>query len=221
MAPLIQFANQLQNLLDKTKAVDFLGPLALRLYLAPIMLAAGFHKMHGFEDVVSWFGNEEWGLGLPFPYLMAFLATATEIAGGFALLIGVALRWFAIPLMVTMLVAAGTAHWDNGWFAIAPSNPETSMANVLAKVGFPGAQESLENSEEVGKRLNRAREILKEHGNYNWLTGKGGLVVLNNGIEFSVTYFIMLLVLFFTGAGRYVSVDYWLWKRFRHDNAGI
>lgn len=215
MAPLIQFANQLQNLLDKTRAIDFLGPLALRLYLAPIMLAAGFHKLHGFEDVVNWFGNEEWGLGLPFPYFMAFMATATEILGGFALLFGVALRWFAVPLMATMIVAAGTAHWENGWFAIAPGNPDTSMANILAKVGFPGAQESLENSREVGKRLDRAKDILREHGNYNWLTGRGGLVILNNGIEFSMTYFIMFLVLFFTGAGRYVSVDYWIWKHFR------
>ena len=211
----IRIANQLQNGLDKTKRIDFLGPLALRLYLAPVMLAAGFHKMHSFESVVDWFGNADYGLGLPFPFLMAFLAIATEIVGGFALLLGVAMRWFAIPLMVTMLVAAGTAHWDNGWFAIAPSDPDSSMANILAKVGFPGAEESLDNSEEVGKRLGRAKEILKEHGNYQWLTGKGGLVVLNNGIEFAATYFVMLLILFFTGAGRYVSVDYWLRRRFR------
>ncbi|MCG8671641.1 MAG: DoxX family protein [Pseudomonadales bacterium] len=215
MAPLINLANTLQDLLDKTRQIDFLGPLALRLYLAPIMLAAGFHKMHEFESIVSWFGNPDWGLGLPAPWLMAFLATATEIVGGFALLFGVALRWFAIPLMFTMLVAAGTAHWDNGWFAIAPSNPDTSVAKVLDKVGFPGAKESLENSVEVGKRLNRAKEILRENGNYQWLTGRGGIVVLNNGIEFATTYFIMLLVLFFTGAGKYASVDYWIQRKFR------
>ncbi|HEX5635541.1 MAG TPA: DoxX family protein, partial [Gammaproteobacteria bacterium] len=36
-----------------------------------------------------------------------------------------------------------------------------------------------------------------------------------NGIEFAATYLIMLLVLFFYGAGRYVSADYWLqtWMR--------
>lgn len=215
MTLVIRIANQLQNLLDKSRGIDFLGPLAIRLYLAPVMLAAGFHKMHGFEGVVDWFGNPDYGLGLPFPFFMAFLATATEIVGGFALLFGVALRWFAIPLMITMLVAAGTAHWQNGWFAIAPSSPDSSMANILARVGFPGAEESLENSMEVGKRLNRAKEILREHGNYQWLTGRGGLVVLNNGIEFATTYFVMLLMLFFTGAGRYVSVDYWLWRRFR------
>lgn len=213
MTPVVRFANSLHSLLDKTKQLDFLGPVALRLYLAPIMLAAGFHKMHEFENIVAWFGNEEWGLGLPMPWFLAFAATATEIIGGFSLLLGVALRWFAIPLMFTMVVAGATAHWDNGWFAIAPSNPDTSIAKVLDKVGFPGAKESLENSVEVGKRLNRAKDILRENGNYQWLSGKGGFVVLNNGIEFATTYFIMLLVLFFTGAGRYLSVDYWIHRK--------
>ena len=214
MTPVIRFAQNSYNLLNKTRGIDFLAPLALRLYLAPIMLAAGFHKLHEFEEIVSWFGNEEWGLGLPFPWIMAFMATATEIIGGFALLLGAAVRWISVPLMITMLVAATTAHWENGWFAIAPSNPDTSTAKVLAQVGFPGAKESLENSVEVGKRLERAKDILREHGNYSWLTGRGGIVVLNNGIEFSATYFIMLLTLFFVGAGRYLSIDYWLARKF-------
>ena len=35
-------------------------------------------------------------------------------------------------------------------------------------------------------------------------------MVLNNGIEFGVTYLLMLLALVFTGGGRYTSVDYYL-----------
>jgi uncharacterized membrane protein YphA (DoxX/SURF4 family) len=84
--------------------------------------------------------------------------------------------------MITMAFAAYTVHWDNGWLAIAE----------------PSAQ------------LEAVKSILKEHGNYQWLTGKGNFVILNNGIEFATTYFIMLLSLFFTGAGNYVSVDYWI-----------
>ena len=38
-------------------------------------------------------------------------------------------------------------------------------------------------------------------------------MVLNNGIEFATTYFVMLLALFYLGAGRWVSVDYWAWRR--------
>ena len=66
------------------------------------------------------------------------------------------------------------------------------------------------NVEEISIRLERANEILGEHGNLDWLTGKGNFVILNNGIEFSITYLVMLVALFFSGGGRYVSVDYWL-----------
>jgi uncharacterized membrane protein YphA (DoxX/SURF4 family) len=189
--------------------LDWLGPLAFRLYLSPIFVAAGLHKFHNFDDMVAWFGNAEWGLGLPAPEIMVFLAASTELVGGLALLLGFAVRWFAIPLLATMLVAALSVHWEHGWFAIAPGNPDTSTASVLAQVGFPGAEESLENSVEVGKRVARARQILSEHGNYDWLTASGNFVVLNNGIEFAATYFVMLLSLLFTGAGRYFSLDYW------------
>lgn len=40
-------------------------------------------------------------------------------------------------------------------------------------------------------------------------------MVLNNGIEFAATYFIMLLALFFMGAGNYFSVDYWIARKWR------
>jgi len=52
-----------------------------------------------------------------------------------------------------------------------------------------------------------------QSGEYEELTRHGSLVVLNNGVEFAVTYLVMLLSLFFTGAGRYVSLDYWIRRR--------
>ncbi len=215
MSAVITTANTLQNILDKFRGIDFLGPLALRLYLAPVFIAVGLHKFMNIEDIASWFGNSDWGLGLPFPTIMAYMAASAELFGGIALLIGFAVRWFTIPLMVTMLVAAFAVHLDHGWFAIAPGNPETSTAKPLASLGISAAKRSLENSEEVGNRVSAAKSLLKKHGDYNWITEKGNFVVLNNGIEFSVTYFIMLMVLFFIGAGRYLSIDYWLARIFR------
>lgn len=209
----IQCGNKIQGLLDATRKLDFLAPLAFRLFLAPIFITAGLEKALHFSDTVGWMGAE--GLGLPFPLFMAFLATAAELVGGFCLLLGFAVRWMAIPLMITMIVAVVAVHWENGWFAIASTNPETSIVHIMASVGFPGAQESLLNSAEVNMRLDRINELLDQYGNYDWLTEKGSLVVLNNGIEFAVTYFIMLLSLFFTGAGRWVSVDYWIHRFFR------
>jgi len=115
---MIALLNKLQNLLDISRHFDFLAPLLLRAYLVPIFYMAGTQKFNSFDDTVSWFGNPDWGLGLPMPWLMAFLATATELVGTFLLVFGFATRWIAIPLMITMVVAAATAHWANGWPAI-------------------------------------------------------------------------------------------------------
>jgi len=204
MESIIRFACLGQKLLDKTRALDFLAPLALRLYLAPVFWIAGMTKVTGFEDIVGWFGNPDWGLGLPAPALLAFLATASELAGAWCLLFGFATRWISIPLMVTMVVAAATVHWDNGWQAVADAKAPFA-SEYLGPLKLEDAGPALERKE-------RAIEILKEYGNYDWLTANGrySFVVLNNGIEWAATYFIMLLALFFTGAGRFVSMDYWI-----------
>jgi putative oxidoreductase len=187
-----------QALLDKTRALDFTAPLLLRLYLVPIFWMAGTTKLSDMDSTIAWFGNPEWGLGLPFPTVMAYLATYTEIIGAIALLIGLGVRWISVPLMFTMVVAAMSVHWKNGWLAIAEGGGLFATERTIGAV----------------ERLDRAKDILQEHGNYEWLTENGSLVVLNNGIEFATTYFIMLLTLFFIGAGRYLSMDYYLKKLF-------
>ena len=190
--------NKFQTFLEYTRKADFLGPLALRLYLVPIMWMAGTQKLSGFSNTVAWFGNPDWGLGLPFPTLMAALVTGTGVIGAVFLLLGFAVRWISIPLFITMVVAAISVHWKNGWLAIAEGS------GIFAT----------ERTEGAAERLLRAKEILQEHGHYDWLTETGDFVILNNGIEFAATYSIMLLLLFFTGGGRYVSLDYWLVRHY-------
>lgn len=199
MEKLIRLGNTAQNILDRFRALDFLAPLLLRIYLVPIFWMAGTKKLGSMEETIAWFGNPDWGLGLPMPALMAYLATFTEVIGAVLLAIGLAVRWISIPLMVTMAVAAVTVHWQNGWLAIAEGS------GIFATERTAGAIE----------RLDRAKDILREHGNYEWLTENGSFVVLNNGIEFAATYFVMLLTLFFIGAGRYVSIDHWLARALR------
>ena len=121
---MMQILTRIQGWMDATRKVDFLGPLALRLYLVPVFWVAGTNKLDGMDNVIAWFGNPDWGLGLPFPALMAYLAVGAEVLGAIALLVGLGTRWFAIPLMFTMLVAVFKVHWDNGWQAIAdPMSP--------------------------------------------------------------------------------------------------
>ena len=62
---MIKFLNKLQNILDLTLHADFLGPLAVRLYLAPIMWMAGTRKLANFGSTAAWFANADWGLGMP------------------------------------------------------------------------------------------------------------------------------------------------------------
>jgi len=212
-----------ESAIGKLFFLDGLPYLLFRLILAPVMIIAGYNKLaisgeaDGFlnsllasPDIVQWFGNSEWGLGLPFPDLLAFLAGWSEFLGGWFLLFGLFTRLVSIPLMFTMVVAATSVHWHNGWFAIAPTNPDTSAAQVLDWLSIPGAKESLENSLEVQERIGKIRAIVEEHGFPEYLYEKGKPSILNNGIEFAAIYFAMLLSLFFTGGGRFVSVDYWI-----------
>lgn len=192
---LLATAGQIHDrLIEALRPADGVGPLLLRLYLAPVMIQAGWTKFAAFENTAAWFGNPDWGLGLPFPYLMTFLAAGAELVGGIALVIGLATRWFAVPLIVTMLVAMFAVHWENGWLAISDASSWLANDRVM----------------EAAERKARAIEILREHGNYGWLTGRGSITILNNGIEFAATYLVMLVSLLFTGGGRYTSADYWI-----------
>lgn len=191
----MSFLRFFQRLINTTRIFDFLAPLALRLYLAPIFWMAGVSKLSDIESTAAWFGNPDWGLGLPYPTILAWSAASAEIVGAVLLVIGLAVRWVSIPLMFTMAVAIVSVHWQHGWQAVADT--KFCLFNCS-------------DAQEAAERLSAAKEILQQHGHYDWLTGQGSIVVLNNGIEFAATYFIMLLVLFFIGAGRYFSIDFWI-----------
>ena len=206
MSTVICIANKAQELFDKVRtSIDFIGPLLLRIYIVPVFWIVSNNKWNPFDgdssldSVIQWFGNPEWGLGLPFPALMAYLAWGTEYFGAILLALGLATRWISIPLMATMIVAAVTVHWGNGWQAVH------DLASPYASA----------NAGEAIERLSHAKDILKEHGNYDWLTEHGNFIISNNGIEWAVTYFIILFALFVTGGGKFFSVDYWIAKKFR------
>lgn len=186
------------RVVSKSQDLSGLATLLLRLYLTPVLLQAGWNKYQHFDNTVAWFGNADWGLGLPLPTLLATLAIAAELLGGIFLLLGLFTRLVSIALMITMLVAIFAVHWPNGWLAIADSSSWLANERVLNSV----------------QQLDAAKSLLQQHGNYDWLTSNGSIVILNNGIEFAVTYFVMLLSLFFTGGGRYTSLDHYLSRRF-------
>lgn len=195
---IISLATKAQMYLDKINVTDFIAPLLLRLYLVPVFWMAGSMKLGSMESTIELFGNPDWGLGLPLPFLMAWAATLTEVVGAIFLFFGFATRWISIPLIITMIVAAVTVHLPNGWLAIAEDGGLFATERTMGAI----------------QRLDRAKEILQENANYSWLTEKGSLVILNNGIEFAATYTIMLVALLYIGAGK-LSLDHLIAKRFQ------
>ena len=194
-----------QQIVARLQVADGIPLLLLRLYLAPVMIQAGWNKASSFDSIVDWFGNDDYGLGLPMPLVMAFLATAAELVGGVLLLLGALTRLVSIPLMVTMIVAMVSVHAKNGWLAIADASSWLADGTILLNENIMAAPE----------KLAAAKSLLQEYGHYDWLTSSGNFVVLNNGIEFAATYFIMLLVLFIYGGGRFFSVDFYMNKAMR------
>ena len=162
-----------QSVVDKVMKADFIALLAIRLYLIPVIYEGAHSKVLGFSGTVAWFSTPvaDGGLGMPFPVLMAFLATATEVLGLACIALGLFTRIMAIPMIVVMSVASLMVHWSHGWLAIASNNMESSQ------------------------RMTAFLQWLIENfpGRYNYITELGDPIILNNGIEFSATYFIMLL----------------------------
>ena len=217
MNDIIATYNQLYDRLFGWLGEHFSGivSVAIRLILGPVLIGAGWEKLSGD----NWFSQDL----LPFPFsilpteLSWFLASWTEFLGGICLLIGLGTRLWAIPLAVTMLVAAVSVHWDNGWAAVAPSRPaEICIANTEGQAQSSVFERYIkcynvnERTIEASERLSRAKAILRENGNYGYLNGSGSIVKLNSGIEFAAIYFVMLLALLMIGGGRYFSLDYYL-----------
>lgn len=96
--------------LDKLKD---LGPLIFRLLLAYGFLEPAWNKIQDVHAIGDWFAS----MNLPAPYFQAWLATLTECLGIILLTLGLGTRIIAIPLIITMIVAIKTVHWENGFSA--------------------------------------------------------------------------------------------------------
>ncbi len=178
------------QLLSYLRPIDGIPPLLARLYLTPVMLQAGYTKLVGFDNTVSWFES----MGMPLPVVSVALVALSEFVGGILLLIGWLTRLVCIPLMIAMLVAAFAVHGENGWLTLSDGNSWLANERVI---------EAQEKKREI-------RRLMREHGDYRWLTSNGSMTILNNGMQLAITYFLFLLILLFTGGGRYTSLDYWL-----------
>ena len=92
------------------KGQDF-ALLFLRLILAYGFWEPAKMKWADINSVAEWFES----IGIFAPKLNAYLAASTEMAGVFLLALGLGTRIISIPLIITMLVAIKTVHWENGF----------------------------------------------------------------------------------------------------------
>ncbi|MBZ5504491.1 MAG: DoxX family protein [Acidobacteriia bacterium] len=90
------------------KAADSLQSpflLAIRLYWGWLFLESGIGKFSHIEKVISFFTE----LGIPAPTLNAYFNASLETVGGILLILGLASRLIAVPLLINMIVAYITA----------------------------------------------------------------------------------------------------------------
>ena len=89
--------------------------IALLLVRAIVGVTFLLHGLDKFNDLS---GTQQFfdGIGIPMPDVMAPVVATLEVAGGIALILGALTPVFALGLACNMLVAALTAHIDNGFF---------------------------------------------------------------------------------------------------------
>jgi putative oxidoreductase len=102
---------KLEKLFDQGQDISL---LFLRLILAFGFYEPAINKWADIGAVAQWFGED---LGIPFPLLNAYMAASTEIAGVVLMVLGLGVRFIALPMMVIMVVAIVTVHWVNGFSA--------------------------------------------------------------------------------------------------------
>ncbi len=94
-----------------SKRLELFAPYAILL----IRFTFGFHLLYySWGSVITMSAGDNAGflesLGVPLPHVMSWVYILTEFIGGILLIIGFKIRWIAIPLIITFLVAYFVVH---------------------------------------------------------------------------------------------------------------
>jgi putative oxidoreductase len=110
-----------------------LGQMILRIVLGLIFVAHGGAKLFGgVGGTVAFFGS----LGIPLPFLAAWVITLLEFVGGMFLIVGLFVLPTAILLAVHMLMGIILVHIPNGFFVIGPDAAGGYEFNLLLIAGL-------------------------------------------------------------------------------------
>lgn len=91
------------------------GPLLLRLIVGYGFIVHGYAKLTRGPDS---FAVVLHTLGVPMPFVLAWLTTLVELFGGFAILIGAFVPFVSLPMAIVLLTALFTIHRPYGFFSV-------------------------------------------------------------------------------------------------------
>ena len=127
-----------------------LGLLILRVVMGLTLAAHGSQKLFGWFEGAGPAGTAGMftKLGFRWPTTMALLAGGSELCGGLLFALGLLTPFAAIAIVVVMLNAIVTVHWQRGFFVTA-GGYEYNLAIIAIAAGVsaigPGT-DSLDNA---------------------------------------------------------------------------
>ena len=99
-------------MLNKNFQLDFLRvipELVSRLVIGLVFLLSGWGKFQNLSKVTAYFESLE----IPWAHFQAPFVSGVEFIAGICILIGLGTRMASLPLIVIMMVAIGTAKWED------------------------------------------------------------------------------------------------------------
>jgi len=92
--------------------ISSFGFLVLRLCVGVLLIHHGFEKLNDIENFANAFVRP---LHLPFPIFLSYIAAFSEIAGSWALIVGLGARLGALSIVGTMSIAIYHAVMTSGF----------------------------------------------------------------------------------------------------------
>ena len=92
--------------------INSFGFLVLRLCVGVLLIHHGFEKLNDIENFANAFVRP---LHLPFPIFLSYIAAFSEIAGSWALIVGLGARLGALSIVGTMSIAIYHAIMTSGF----------------------------------------------------------------------------------------------------------
>lgn len=172
--------------LEWMRVFDFLAPLAIRLFLAFIFWVSGIQRLGLFSGAdFVWYNPMTWTNAAAFQQNVAGM--------GASILPGMGAETLVLLLGIIEIVAAICLilGFAVRWVVLALMFVVVvQLLMAVSDTGFGAAMQ----------------QLLMTHGYTN---------MTNNIVEVYLVYFILLLALFFMGAGRWVSLDWFIYRSFQ------